>query len=50
VPVGLERHPLTATAALVWSGDLARPLQQILFDAAERATPSSRTRSSEQAI
>jgi len=35
VPVGLEHHPLTATAALVWSGDLSRPLQQVLFDAAE---------------
>jgi DNA-binding transcriptional LysR family regulator len=50
VPVGLERHPLTATAALVWSGDLARPLQQIVFDAAERVTPSARTGSTEQAI
>ena len=35
VRVGLEDHPLTATAALVWSGDLPRPLQQILFDAAD---------------
>jgi DNA-binding transcriptional LysR family regulator len=35
VRVGLEHHPLTATAALVWSGDLPRPLQQILFDTAE---------------
>ena len=35
VPVGLEHHPLTATAVLVWSGDLPRPLQQILFDTAE---------------
>jgi DNA-binding transcriptional LysR family regulator len=33
--VGLEDHPLTATAALVWNGDLPRPLQQILFDAAD---------------
>ncbi|SRR6266566_2935660 len=32
--VGLEDHPLTATAALVWNGDLPRPLQQILFAAA----------------
>jgi DNA-binding transcriptional LysR family regulator len=32
-------HPLTATAALVWHGDLPRPLQQILFDAADRVTP-----------
>jgi DNA-binding transcriptional LysR family regulator len=33
--VGLKDHPLTATAALVWNGDLPRPLQQILFDAAD---------------
>jgi DNA-binding transcriptional LysR family regulator len=32
---GLEDHPLTATAALVWSADLPRPFQQILFDAAD---------------
>jgi DNA-binding transcriptional LysR family regulator len=35
----LEHHPLTATAALVWNGDLPRPLQQILFDAADSITP-----------
>jgi DNA-binding transcriptional LysR family regulator len=35
VRVGLEDHPLTTTAALVWNGDLPRPLQQILFDAAD---------------
>ena len=35
VRVGLQDHPLTATAALVWSGDLPRPLQQILFDTAD---------------
>ncbi|HEX3960926.1 MAG TPA: hypothetical protein VHZ03_30630 [Trebonia sp.] len=35
VRVGLEDHPLIATAALVWNGDLPRPLQQILFDAAD---------------
>ena len=39
VRVGLEDHPLTATAALVWSGDLPRPLQQILFDAADGTAP-----------
>jgi hypothetical protein len=33
--VGLKDHPLTATAALVWNSDLPRPLQQILFDAAD---------------
>ena len=35
VRIGLRDHPLTATAALVWSGDLPRPLQQILFDTAD---------------
>jgi DNA-binding transcriptional LysR family regulator len=34
-PAGLEDHPLIATAAVVWNGDLPRPLQQILFDAAD---------------
>ena len=38
VRVGLEHHPLAATAALVWSGDLPRTLQQILFDTAESIT------------
>jgi pimeloyl-ACP methyl ester carboxylesterase len=33
--IELAGHPLTATAALVWNGSLPRPLQQILFDAAE---------------
>jgi len=37
--VELEDHRLTATAALVWNGDLPRPLQQILFDAADSITP-----------
>jgi hypothetical protein len=35
VRISLEDHLLTATAALVWSGDLPRPLQQILFDTAD---------------
>jgi DNA-binding transcriptional LysR family regulator len=39
VQVGLEGHPLTATAALVWSGDLPRPLQQVLVDAADGMAP-----------
>jgi DNA-binding transcriptional LysR family regulator len=34
-------HPLTATAALVWNGDLPRPLQQILFDTADGAAPKA---------
>jgi hypothetical protein len=39
VRVSIDGHPLTATAALVWSRDLSRPLQQILFDTAEGAAP-----------
>jgi len=38
-PVSIAGHPLTATAALAWHGDLPRPLQQILFDTADGATP-----------
>ena len=30
-----EGRPLTATAALVWNGDLPRPLQRILLDTAD---------------
>ena len=37
--VDLDRHPLTATAALAWSGDLPRPLQQVLFDTADAIPP-----------
>jgi len=36
-------HPLTATAALVWHGDLPRPLQQILFDTADGVPPPAPT-------
>jgi DNA-binding transcriptional LysR family regulator len=36
--VRLEKRPLTATAGLVWSGDLPCQLQQILFDAADSIT------------
>lgn len=36
--VRLEERPLTATAGLVWSGDLPRQLQQVLFDAADGIT------------
>jgi DNA-binding transcriptional LysR family regulator len=35
VSVRLEQSPLVAAAGLVWSGDLPRQLQQILFDAAD---------------
>jgi DNA-binding transcriptional LysR family regulator len=38
VRVSITDRPLTATAALVWNGDLPRPLQQILFDTADGAT------------
>ena len=48
VRVGLERRPLTATALLVWNGDLPRPLQQILFDAADGMTPTGPARISRQ--
>src|SRR5262249_61455969 len=48
-PVGLEHHRLTATAAVVWNGDLPRPLQQVLFDAADGITPSSPARTGEHA-
>jgi hypothetical protein len=41
VRVSLEHRPLTATAVLAWNGDLPRPLQQILFDAADGMTPSA---------
>jgi DNA-binding transcriptional LysR family regulator len=34
-PVRLERSRLAATAGIVWSADLPRPLQQVLFDAAD---------------
>ena len=39
--VCIAGHPLTATAVLVWNGDLPRPLQQILFDTADGVTPAS---------
>ena len=45
VRVDLEDHPLTATAALVWSGDLPRPLQQILFETADGITSPAPPRS-----
>ena len=38
VRVILQHHPLTAAAALVWIGDLPRPLQQMLFDTAASLT------------
>lgn len=47
VRVSIDGHPLTATAALVWNGDLPRLLQQILFDTADgltRQAPASLSR------
>ena len=35
VRVSLERHTLTATALVAWTGDLPRDLQQVLFDTAD---------------
>ena len=46
--VGVQHQLLTATAALVWSSDLPRPLQQILFDTADGITPSHPARYDEQ--
>src|ERR1700745_1783572 len=37
--VSIAGRPLTATAALVWNGDLPRALQQILFDTADGVIP-----------
>ena len=39
VLVSIADRPLAVTAALVWNGDLPRPLQQILFDTADGANP-----------
>src|SRR5262249_61664790 len=47
VLVGLEHHPLTATAAVAWNGDLPRPLQQVLFDAADGLTSPTPARTCE---
>jgi len=47
VRVSIDGQPLTATAALVWNGDLPRLLQQILFDTADgltRPVPASLSR------
>ena len=37
VQVGLDGHPLTATAVVAWHADLPRALQQVLFDTADTA-------------
>jgi DNA-binding transcriptional LysR family regulator len=38
IRVSIAGQPLTATAALVWNGDLPRPLQQMLFETAASLT------------
>jgi DNA-binding transcriptional LysR family regulator len=38
VRVSLQNHPLAASAVLVWSTGLPRPLQQILFETADSLT------------
>jgi DNA-binding transcriptional LysR family regulator len=38
VRVSLQHHPLTASAALIWNGDLPRPLQQMLVETADSLT------------
>jgi len=52
VRVRLDRRLLTATAAVAWSGDLPRHLQQVLFDTADTAalpaaSPFRRSRTDE---
>ena len=49
VRVSLQHHPLTASAALVWNGDLPRPLQQMLFDTADSLTAPAPARPAELA-
>lgn len=41
VQVGLQDRPLTAAAVLVWSGNLPRQIQQILFDTADSVTSTA---------
>jgi len=38
VRIGVTGHALTATAAVAWSGDLPRHLQQVVFDTADTIT------------
>ena len=47
VQVSLHSHPLTASAALVWSVDLTRPLQQMLFEIADSLTALAPPRAAE---
>ena len=43
VRMRLNQRPLTATAAVAWSGDLPRHLQQVLFDTADYAAEARAT-------
>ena len=47
VRVSLQNHPLTASAVLVWSGGLPRPLQQMLFETADSLTAPAPPRPAE---
>ncbi len=47
VRVSLQHHPLTASAALVWSAGLPRPLQQMLFETADSLTAPAPPRPAE---
>jgi Bacterial regulatory helix-turn-helix protein, lysR family len=47
VRVSLRHHPLTVSAALVWNGDLPRPLQQMLFETADSLTAPAPSRPAE---
>jgi DNA-binding transcriptional LysR family regulator len=49
VQVSLQHHPLTASAALIWNGDLPRPLQQMLFETADSLTAPAPPRPAELA-
>ena len=44
VQVGLDGHPLTATAVVAWHADLPRALQQVLFDTADTACAATARR------
>ena len=49
IRVRLDGHPLTATAAVAWSGDLPRHLQQVLFDTADTADKADTARTTQSA-
>jgi DNA-binding transcriptional LysR family regulator len=49
VRVSLQHNPLSASAALVWNGDLPRPLQQMLFDTADSLSEPASSRPAELA-